>query len=270
MSASPLAAVPSEPSSLAVPARETLYLVESQDAVERSMLQAWLDERGAGESRALFYDRPGDEPASKGLVEALCRQSELSDDTWLAPLRVVWLPPKRHNERKMSMRDLIRLSNPRQPSEQKKRRLRTTRPDRWRIVEAEPARLGDLRARWQSQDPGETSADMRPFARFVARQAQLSLERAEYRMHGARYKIPRVTKDDVAALSSYRRGIAALAAQLGRDEASVRKEAETYLDELRTGHDPYTLDLAAKAFHWMYASAYGEVDVDPAEIERLR
>lgn len=268
MTARPLAAVTEEPSGVAVAPRRTLYLAEHDGAIEREMLRQWLAERGVSASDVLFYEQPEDQPASGALVDALCAAGDLPDDTVLAPVRIAWLPKQRDGVRTVRLRDLIRLTDPRQPSERRKRRRRD-KTDRWRVVEAEPAQLGDLRRRWRGQAP-EGASDARTFARFVARQAALSLERAEYRVQGSRYKIPRVTKEDVASAPSFRQGIVRLAAELGREEAAVRAEADEYLDELRTGHDPFMLDLAAKGFHWMYASSYGEVDVVPEEIERLR
>ncbi|MET0252311.1 MAG: glycerol-3-phosphate 1-O-acyltransferase [Novosphingobium sp.] len=269
MASATLAPVVNEsPDSTEAPQR-TYWLAECDGQVEREMLREWLTERGTSPDDALFYQQPEDQATSPALVEALAAKAGMSDDTLLAPIRVAWLPRSKDGERALRLRDLVRINDPRQPSENRKRRRRQN-PGRWRIIEAEPARLGELKDRWQSQSGGDPATDARPFARFVARQAALALERAEYRVQGARYKIPRVTQEDVANLPSFRAGVKKLAAELGREEAAIRAEADEYLDELRTGHDPYMLDLAAKAFHWMYARSYGEADVVPEEIERLR
>ena len=262
----PLAAEPGDAQRLLV------YLAQSEGRTERRIIDRWLAERGAGQApaahQAIFYERPRDAPTSAGLVNALSSNANLDDEAWLAPVRVIWLAPKRSGVHMPRWRDALLGRNPLDPGERAKARLAQSHPDRWQIIEGEPARLADLRQRWQVLAGGEASASSdgpRDFARFVARQAELALERAEYRARGARYKVPRVYKEDVAGSPGFRRGIAQLAGELGRAEDSVRSQALKYLDELRTAHDPFVLDLAAKAFHKMYASGYGEVDVDPGE-----
>src|SRR5206468_739354 len=66
---------------------------------------------------------------------------------------------------------------------------------------------------------------------FVARQAALALERAERRLRGARYKVPRFVEQEIVARPAFRGGIARLARRLGRDEASVTRDAQRYLRE---------------------------------------
>ena len=245
-----------------------LVLAAHEGRVERDLLERWVAARGTP-AAAIFYNRPRDAPVAPGLVAALGRNEALDDETLVAPVRVAWLPPQRKGRRTARWRDLVRLSDPRQPNERTKRRLLAAAPDRAVVVEAEPARLGDLRRRFEAQH-GAAIGENNAFPRFVARQAELALERAEYRIQGARYKVPRVAREDIVASPSFRRGVARLAAELGRDEGDIRAEAATYLHELRTAHDPFVLDLVARLFRWMYRRSYGEVDVVPAEIERLR
>ncbi|MEO6092598.1 MAG: glycerol-3-phosphate 1-O-acyltransferase [Novosphingobium sp.] len=254
------------------PRKTRVYLAEADGKVERRLLEQWLAERGVGGStrpmQVIHYQKPHDTPTSAQLVEILSANDNLDENALLAPVRVIWKVPARVRAKGPKWHELMLMRNPREPGEKAKARLASD-PGAWQIVEAEPASLRDLRLRWQVQVDG-ADADARIFAAFVARQAELALERAEYRARGARYKVPRVYKEDVAASAGFRRGAARLASELGRDEASIRDEALTYLDELRTAHDPFVLDLAAKAFHWMYARGYGEVDVEPEQIEMLR
>ena len=75
-------------------------------------------------------------------------------------------------------------------------------------------RVSELRARWRragGADVGETTG----LAEFVARQAALALERAERRLRGARYKVPRFVHEDILARPAFRGGIARLARELG-------------------------------------------------------
>ena len=116
-------------------------------------------------------------PASDAVARLV---ASLDDDAVvLAPVRVAWLPPEAGGGRAAAWRDLISLNDPRDPSERVKRRLLAQKKTaRWTIAEAAPATLAVLRARWKQRTGGAIDAD---FAGFVARQAELALERAEVR-----------------------------------------------------------------------------------------
>src|SRR5262245_55346455 len=128
---------------------DIVYLVESEGRVEREMLDHWLAEQGggiaSGSIQAIYYDRPREAPTSQKLIEALIGSTELGEDVWLAPVRVIWLARKRTGQHFPRWRDALLGRNPHEPSERAKARLSVAQPDRWQLVKAEPARLGDLR-----------------------------------------------------------------------------------------------------------------------------
>ncbi len=189
--------------------------------------------------------------------------ASLDDDAVeLAPLRVAWLPRKGDGS---GWRALLGLGDPREPAEGRKRREKDAADPRWRIVVAEPAALGLLRARWKQRTGGRGT----DFADFVARQAELSLERAEYPLYGQRYKMPRVEPGDVIAAPGFTAGLARLAAETGRPEAELLAEARGYLEELRTGHNPFAIEGMLRFFRAAYEKAYGTVDVQPDELAKL-
>lgn len=235
----------------AVPPR--IVLGAARGTAERELLERHFASSGA---RLFLFDRQ-DGPASDAVARLV---ASLDDDAVvLAPVRVAWLPP--------ATGPLVALGDPRNPSERAKRRLIASGDaERWSIAEAEPASLATLRARWKQRTGGGIASD---FAGFVARQAELSLERAEVRVQGRRYKAPRITPEDVAATPGYREGLAKLAARLGRGEADIADEAACYLHELRTERSPFVLDWMMRFFRWGYSKAYGEIDLVPGEIEAL-
>ncbi|MFM6951093.1 MAG: glycerol-3-phosphate 1-O-acyltransferase [Novosphingobium sp.] len=189
--------------------------------------------------------------------------ASLDDDTVeLAPLRVAWLPRKGEGN---GWRALLGLGDPREPPESVKRREKDAADPRWRIVTAQPAALGMLRARWKQRTGGRGT----DFADFVARQAELSLERAEYPLYGARYKMPRVEPADIIAAPGFTAGLARLAAETGRPEPDLLSEARGYLEELRTGHNPFAIEGMLRFFRAAYEKAYGTVDVVPDELAKL-
>ncbi|MFD1613227.1 glycerol-3-phosphate 1-O-acyltransferase [Sphingomonas tabacisoli] len=253
-------------------AGDKLYLAAFEGACERRLIEHWLRDQGEDPERnAIFYPRARDLPVSPKLAQALSDAAPFSDATLFTPVRIAWLPKQRQGQRRARWRDLLKLNNPRNPSERRKAQLAESAPDRWQVIAGEPARYGELRQRWQARMAAPAENEGPPaLARFIARQAELALERAEYRAQGLRYKVPRVVKEDVAQLPSFTRGISQLAATLHRDEKSVFTEAVEYLDELRTAHDPFVLDLAARVFHWLYSRSYGEVDLVGDQIEALR
>ena len=238
-----------------------IVLGAARGGAERELLADHFASSGA--TLFLFDRQTG--PASDAVARLV---ASLDDDTVvLAPVRVAWLPPESGGSRAAAWRDLISLSDPRDPSERAKRRLVAAGDAaRWTIAEAEPATLATLRARWKQRTGGGIDAD---FAGFVARQAELSLERAEVRVQGRRYKAPRITPDDVAATPGYREGLVRLATELGRSEAEIRAEAAGYLHELRTERSPFVLDRMMRFFRWAYSRAYGEIDLVPGQVEAL-
>ncbi|QGN53673.1 1-acyl-sn-glycerol-3-phosphate acyltransferase [Novosphingobium sp. Gsoil 351] len=230
-----------------------IVLGAARGATERELLEKIFAASG---SRLFLFDRQTG-PASDAVARLV---ASLDDDTAvLAPVRIAWLPPKNNR--------LLALGDPRNPSERLKRRLIASGDtSRWNLAEAEPAALGTLRARWKQRTGGGIDSD---FAGFVARQAELSLERAEVRVQGRRYKAPRITPEDVAATPGYREGVARLADELGRSEGEIAAEAAGYLHELRTERSPFVLDRMMRFFRWGYARAYGEIDLVPGQVEAL-
>ena len=239
-----------------------IVLAAVRGAAERLL----VERRFAGSGARLFVFERQDGPASAEVARLV---ASLDDDAVvLAPVRVAWLPAEHGGRRTAVWRDLIAWRDPRYPSERSKRRLAASNAGgRWAIVEAEPASLAALRARWKQRTGGGIDAD---FAGFVARQAELSLERAEVAVQGRRYKAPRIAPADVMASPGFREGLARLAVELGRPEADLRAEAENYLVELRTERSPFVLDLVMRFFRWAYARAYGEIDLVPEQVAALR
>lgn len=239
------------------PQVQRIFLALYRGATERELLTAHT----AGLSGRLVAVERSDAPFS---VEVARLVASLDDDAVeLAPLRVAWLP--RTGETTGGWRALLGLGDPREPSEGAKRSERDAADPRWRIVVAQPAALGLLRARWKQRTGGRGT----DFADFVARQAELSLERAEYPLYGARFKMPRVEPADVIAAPGFNEGLVRLAAETGRREDELLAEARGYLEELKTGHNPFAIEGMLRFFRAAYEKAYGTVDVDASQLSSL-
>ena len=188
--------------------------------------------------------------------------ADARDDPWLVPVRVTWLPRERDGVRAARPSDLLALTNPRRPGPRIQARILRQEPDRCRVVAAEPARLSDLRARFDHARREEG------FPAFVTRQARLALERAERAVLGVQYKVPRLVAEDIEASGRFHERIGALAAELGRPQTAVAAEASAHLQEMVASHSRLAIDAWEQFGRWL-SRAY-TVDVDPVAVERLQ
>src|SRR5439155_923263 len=74
----------------------------------------------------------------------------------------------------------------------------------------------------------------------------------------ARYKGPRFVQEEIVERAGFRGAVSRLARHLGRDEASVTREARRYLREIAASHSPRLIHLAANLIRFMYTRGYGE------------
>ncbi len=246
--------------------RSSLYLIDDVDAIERAVLERWVCEAGGALSDLVVL--PDLRTAQDSVLSTFASRLATAGDPLLTPLRVAWLPKERGGRQTARLRDLV-LGDPRHPPRWRKAWIRRTAVDRVRVIVAEPALLSELRDRFGATgcDPGDTTA----FAAFVGRQAVLAMERAQYHLLGAQYKVPRLVREEIVASREFREGARRLAQDLGRDEAAVRADAHACLDEMVTGYSRFLLDLMARFGQVMKRPSYGdEIDYDRAQVERVR
>jgi glycerol-3-phosphate O-acyltransferase len=255
---SPLVDEPSWPDS---GGRRVVFLLDASSALERRLLRSWLRRRcpaaaGPGDFEEVFLPpsrgrhRPPPDPRLQPALAA-------PDDPLLAPLRVAWLPAARDGVRAVTLADLLRLGDPRDPGRLRQALVLRRHPERCRILAAEPAPVSDLRRRWREAG-GADEHLIAGLPEFVCRQAALALERAERRLRGARYKVPRFVREEILARPDFRGDLAALAHELGRPQPAVAEEASRYLAEIAATHSPYMIDLAALLNRRFYTRGYGE------------
>jgi glycerol-3-phosphate O-acyltransferase len=247
-----------------------VFLLDASNGLERRLLEAWIEQQRPAEAApaasqrvripasrrrprsplARFFHTPDYAPLDATLADA-------EPGTLLAPLRIAWLPPLRDGVRAVRLTDLLSLSDPRDPGRLRQRWILRRAPDRCRVVAGEPATLAELRERWSQAggtDPGATTG----LAVFVARQATLALERAERRLCGARYKVPRLLREEILDGPAFRGAVARLARESSTDAAALTRRAGRYLDEIAATHSPFVIDLVAHLIHVLYRQGYGE------------
>jgi glycerol-3-phosphate O-acyltransferase len=192
-------------------------------------------------------------------------QSLLAEpDLRLVPVRVAWLPDERAGRRTAQLTDLIR--DPYHPSERQQRRILARNPGRAIVLTGEPATLDELRERWVETTGGGEEAD---FAGYVARRATLALDRAEYQLHGPRYKTPSLVKEEILASRRFRTGLRAVRRADG--EAPSLAEAGHILDELAAGWSRRLIDVMPVIGRLIFQRGFDpQIDYDDTQVERLR
>ena len=238
-----------------------VFLLDASSELERRLLLDWIERHrppgadpAADEAVRIPASRRGASRALDPHLEAALADSR---DALLAPLRVIWRPPLIDGARTVRLRDLLTFGDPRDPGLLRQHWLIRRHPDRCWIAAGEPARISELRERWRSATDFDRTATQ-GLADFVAHQAQLSLERAERRLRGQQYKVPRLVHRDVLGRVAFRAGISRLARELGRSEESVMREAARNLREIAATHSPYVIDLAARLIRLLYTRGYSE------------
>ena len=262
-----------EPAWPAADGRRVVFLIDASSALEARLLERWTlrhrpAELAAGDGEAIRI--PPTRRRRRTSLARLEARLAAGDDPLLAPLRVAWFPRERGGRRAAVLSDLLRAGDPRDPGALRQRAVLLRDPERCRIVAGEPAPVSLLRQRWR-RDAGSDAGHTTGLAEFVARQAALALERAERRLRGARYKVPRLVHEDVLQRPAFRGGLARIAHEQGRKPAAALLEASRDLREIAATHSPFVIDLVAHGIHLLYTRGYGEaLHYDRPQLEALK
>jgi glycerol-3-phosphate O-acyltransferase len=200
-------------------------------------------------------------PAGEGLPGSLLDGDE---DVRLVPVRVAWLPEEHAGRRVARVADLRPGHDPYHPSERQQQRILARQPGRAVVLAGEPATLGSLRQRW-----AETTDDD-DFAAYVARRATLTLDQAEYRLRGPRYKTPSLVRDEILSSRRFRNGLRAVRRGPDGSPASL-EEAGEILDELAAGWSRRLIDVMPTVGRLIFRRGFDpQIDYDESQVERVR
>ena len=251
-----------EPAWPFVAGHRILFLLDASSRLERRLLEEWIEKNrpeginpGACEEIPIPPSRR--RRRSKRLDPRLEASLATGNDPILAPLRVAWSPEAKDGHQPIRLRDLLTFGDPRDPNRLRQLWMLRRHPSQCCVVVAEPAPASELRKRWRrtcGADPTQTTN----LAEFVVRQAALALERAERRLRGSRYKVPRFIHEEILARPGFRGGIAQMARDLSRAESKIAREASGYLKEIAATHSPHVIDIAAHLIRLLYTRGYGE------------
>jgi len=250
--------------------RDVVFLVDAASRFESRLLHAWIDRHRPEsvvsaaklEILTLRSSRRRRGQLDPGLEPILAS----GDDPQLIPLRIAWLAPERDGRREVRPSDLLTLADPRDPDRLRERYLYWSTPERCRIVVGESAPVSAVRKRWR-RATGADSGNTQSFPMFVARQAALTLERAERQIRGARYKVPNLVREDILARPAFQGELHHLVRELGWTDARALVEATADLREIAAGHTPLAIDIVVRLWRFMYSRGYDEkLRYDPAEL----
>ena len=89
-------------------------------------------------------------------------------------------------------------------------------------------------------------------------------------MRGTRYKVPRFVADSLRTNPKFRAALADLASELGRPVADLYREARPLMKEVIARPSALFLDLRARLDRMMFGGYAPEMEVDAAELAKLR
>jgi glycerol-3-phosphate O-acyltransferase len=224
-----------------------VVLAQGRTKTEKSLIRDWVAQNHRGAS---VVDIDGD-----------TRVDALAEDTLLVPVRVTWLTVPSTSRRPS---ELLAHLSPRRPPGLLQGPLIRNSPGRAAVVRGEPATVEELRERF-AQETGNASS----FATFVARAATVAVDRAERRLIGDRYKVPRQVVEQITASSRFRAKVEQLAAKLGKSDAETLGEVTEALDELVTVQSPAAIDAFRTVVAPMHSRTW-KVQVDTSNLDRLR
>jgi len=252
-----------------------IFLLDASSGLEERILRDWIERHRPASTPAEEVEVVRIPPSRRrsrrirSLDPRLAERVASGEPALFAPLRVAWLPPRRDGGRAAGWRDLLTLGDPRDPGALRQRWTARRHPDRCRIVVGEPADLASLRARWQEAGGSDASAALMGLPEFIARQAAFALERAERRLRGARYKVPRLVNEDILARPALRATLHRIAREQERRKEVVLRQASRYLREIAATHSPFVIDLAASLIRLLYSQGYRQLRFDPRQLEGI-
>jgi glycerol-3-phosphate O-acyltransferase len=190
------------------------------------------------------------------------------DDPLLVPVRVSWLAQERDGVRRLTLRDAVRFGDPRDPNTFQQRLILNAHPDRCRIIVGQPARKSEIIQRWVEPE-GRGPADGTTLGEYVALRAWLALERAERRIRGQRYKVPRFLEEDLFWSRPFQHGVKRLADIEGKPIARLSKRTKRYLKEISAQHSPFVIDIVNAVTTVLIRTAHQSVDYSPEALQEV-
>ena len=253
-----------------------VFLLDHTTRLERRLVEDWLRDSRAGRGS------PGDDGAleilglrsvgSRFHAATLKRIADLcsaSRPPCFVPLRVLWMPPRGDRPARAHLAAII-AGDPRAPGALKQRWIMRRDPSRARPIAADGATIEALRSRFV-RSHRRRPADASELSTFIGRQAVLALERAEARVRGARYKVPRLVTEELLDRPALQTALDAVAAQTSRTAEETRRYARACLEEMAAEHSTLYLDLMTEVGRYLYTRGFDPaIQVPATDLRRIR
>ena len=248
---------------------KSLFILDARHSVEERYLHEWL--RGQGNTDACDCVVLPISVEGRALsLERLDSMLAAANDTPVVPVRVAWRVPHLEREHGLRLRDLV-FGDPRRPGRVRAALVLLRDRQRAHCLVGAPATIGELKQRFAGQVAGVEPGARHAFARFVAREAAVTLDIEERGVQGSRYKVPRFVAENILASREFRPALERIAAAQGRPPADLLTESKRYLAELVSTPSPLFLDLRAQLDRFLFTRGYDrQTRFDPEEFERLR
>lgn len=255
-------------------AADRLYIIDARNGVERQLLLDWVhatSNNPGGDSAPQWASLAIEDDDHALPLDMLRARLDGLPSRQVVPLRIAWRIPGFERERALKFRHLI-FGDPRHPGPLRSRMILWRDRRRAQILVGEAATLDALRTRFCAQTGGGDGegTDSPEFAGFVARQAGLALDVAERGIRGSRYKVPRFVADGLRTDPRFRAALAELSVSLGRPVADLFREARPLMKEVIARPSALFLDLRARLDRMMFGGYAPAMEVDAAELARLR
>jgi glycerol-3-phosphate O-acyltransferase len=252
-----------EPQIDAPEGRAVVVLIDASSTLERRMLAAWA-ERTFGDGVTRISITPSRRRRGRSRTDpALAARLQRGDDPLVVPARVMWLPDARTGRRSANWVDVLKLGDPRDPDPVRQWAILAFFPQRVGIVAGVPATASELLASHAADVEVSTLVD------HVTRKAHITLERAERRVRGNRYKVPRFLHEEILSRPEFRDRVMLLGSERGLPAELALARARYYLHEIAASHSTYLIDLIANAIHWIYSQGYGGIIYDQDRLARI-
>ncbi len=245
--------------------RPIVVLADATTKLERRIIEAWAQRQANAES---VTDVISIRPSRRRKVgqrtdPRLHARLDRGDDPWVVPVRIAWLPNERNGRRSVSLVDILKLGDPRDPDPVREHVILSKFPHRVRVVTGAGASASELQAAHNASVEASTFND------FVTRRAHRALERAERQLRGNRYKVPRFLHEEILNRSEFRDGVMRLASEIGLPPELALARSRYYLREIAASHKPFVIDLLANFIHWVYSQGYGEIRYDTDQLTQI-
>ncbi|MEX1133830.1 MAG: hypothetical protein WED83_03185, partial [Acidimicrobiia bacterium] len=239
-----------------------LYLVDAASDYEAALLDQWL--RSEVGRRVDTVMIASSRRGWGGDDESLTRRMRSGDDVYLIPVRVVWMAPKKKQGRRaVRWTDFLHPGDPRDPRGIRARWIRNLRRNRVRLIAAQGAFSSEVAADYA------VSGQVDPLASYITRRAWNVLDRAERKLRGNRYKIPRFVPEAILSRKEFLDSIDQISRETNTEIEVGRNKAERYLREIAATHSPYVIDLIANGIHKLYSQGYGGIRYDVDQVRMV-